>query len=252
MSEGTTGQPVEVPAEAPGSSTVPAQESRPAKSSGTGRSSSGDAGDREARDPDAGPGPEATDRPVGEDAAREGSAAGQGGGDGANRRRRGSRGGRGRSRSGAPVGLVGPDGDESPSATRSVATTDDGSPGPGGGPATVPPRGVPERPKIGDSRPARPPAGAVEAPPVGRGSGDGGRPGGSGGATRAGPEVEVGPARRADRPRSPRAGPRPPGSAPVRPTGGPRRAGSRGPRPGPGPRAAEGEGSGGARPSAAT
>src|SRR5580692_624079 len=84
MSDGATGQPVEVPADTPGSSTAPLQKPVPADPTGTGRPSPADAGGAEPRGSD-----------LGQD-----STGDQGGGDGANRRRRGSRGGRGRGRSG--------------------------------------------------------------------------------------------------------------------------------------------------------
>jgi ribonuclease E len=166
MSESTTGQPVEVPADSPGRSTATQQESTPGP-----RSASGD--------------PVAPEVP-GRGPTGASDSGAPGGGSNPNRRRRGSRGGRGRGRSG-PNGAGGPDetdagdaGDEAvatPAAAVAAAqpTLSAGEPG------SVP-RMAAERPKIGDSRPARPTeAEPAEAKTAVTGNGDGRRPGATAG-----------------------------------------------------------------------
>ena len=172
MSEGATGRPVEASADAPEPTTTPAVNTAPASPAGTGRELAAAPTGGEASGPaDAdSPGPSGGGGPAGE------QAGGSGGGEGANRRRRGSRGGRGRTRPpGAPAQ---PSEDATAPAhaaveTGAAAVVTDGS---------VPPRAVPERPKIGDSRPARPSADTPGGPPPasgGQGAGEGSRSGGS-------------------------------------------------------------------------
>ncbi len=184
MSEGATGQPVEVPAESPG----PAQTATPVTSNGAGTPPSGNGSHGEGSAPGAvGPG----DADVSQEGRDPNGARTQ------SRRRRGSRGGRGRSSSTGP--RAHDDGaDGRPDAAVSVPPVPTGA---GGSPAPSP--GVaPERPKIGDSRPARPvaepAAGATangggdtrrrpDTAPAGRGEGRGG----SGGRSRQRPAVPV-------------------------------------------------------------
>jgi ribonuclease E len=139
MSEAETGQPVEVSAESPRTpSATPGtnNDDKQAASERTGTAESANSG-----------GGASGDRPVG---TRE-----PGAGDGAARRRRGSRGGRGRSRpagSGpATEGEGTSDGEGQTKAPASgvVAGAANGTSGSAPGPTA-------ERPKIGDSRPARP------------------------------------------------------------------------------------------------
>ncbi len=158
MSDTAAGQPVEVPGDPPGSSTVAHEQDVPENHNGAGPPS------RAGGHPD-------EDTPSGalaEDSGRAngtgGNANGTGGsanGGGANgtggqaRRRRGARGGRGRGRSA-------PDGSEATGSVPSEGSPPAGPVGPGapGAPAgpveadSSPP--APERPKIGDTRPARP------------------------------------------------------------------------------------------------
>jgi ribonuclease E len=156
MADGATGQPVEVPADTPGSSTAASQQAAPDSKDRTDGSpaASGSTPATAAGGVDA----EFTSGPRGE----------QPGGDGTNRRRRGSRGGRGRGRSGTGAVHASDDGVETPGSTPVVAAVPPGggvaaggavsaAPAPGASP--VPPRPVTERPKIGDSRPARVPVG---------------------------------------------------------------------------------------------
>ncbi len=165
MSDGATGQPVEVPAEAPASSTAPAQQSAPAEPAGSGGSPT--QGDTGGSSPSPGGGSGQGDR--------EGVPATAAGGDGANRRRRGSRGGRGRGR---PAGATGGAPDAGEDAPPASAAAETGNPAPEvAGGVAVPPQSVPERPKIGDSRPARPPATAAGEPTGLRSQGDGSRTG---------------------------------------------------------------------------
>ena len=178
MSDGATGQPVEVPADAPA---APATTSTTAEPAGAGGSPTrGDAGG-ERLSPDAGPG----------QAKSEEAPAGAGGGQGPSRRRRGSRGGRGRSRPAGAAGSAAESGDEGSPESVSVESR---PPVPAAaGEATVSPPAVPERPKIGDSRPARPPvdaggAGATAgATGGGRSQGQGSRAGSSGARTQSRP-----------------------------------------------------------------
>ncbi len=159
MSDGATGQPVEVPADAPGSSTAPLATPTPAERAGDPGPTPEGRAEADARGPGADTG---AGKPTNEGAT---------GGDGPNRRRRGSRGGRGRGR---PAG-ANSDSSESGESTSelgsgSVVTgpaTAAAAGSPGGSP--VPPRGVPERPKIGDTRPARPPVGAAGTAAAGGG-----------------------------------------------------------------------------------
>ena len=169
MSDGATGQPVEVPAEAPASSTAPAPKSAPAEPAGTGGPSpQGDAGGA-ALSPGGGPG----------DGSREEVRTTAAGGDGSNRRRRGSRGGRGRGRPAGEAGSA-PDAREgAPPASLATEATESDNPAPkAAGGVAVPPQAVPERPKIGDSRPARPPADAAGDAGQGEESRSGVPPGG--------------------------------------------------------------------------
>ncbi len=139
MSDGATGQPVEVPADSPGSPPT----ATPITSSGVGTSPASGNGTRGDDSPTSGPvGPEV-----------------EGGARTPSRRRRGSRGGRGRSTS---PGARAQD-DREPDAAGPASAVAAPSPVPGTTgtttPAGPPPRPVPERPKIGDSRPARPAVG---------------------------------------------------------------------------------------------
>ena len=153
MSEAETGQPVEVSAEPPRTpSTKPGTNNdNQAASERTRPSGSTDSGG------DVVPG----DRTAG---PREAAS-----GDGANRRRRGSRGGRGRSR---PAGTGSASEDdmtegEGPAADVNATVVAVGVSGPSGSA----PQATAERPKIGDSRPARPTGNDVPVVPEARSSG---------------------------------------------------------------------------------
>ena len=129
---------MEVPAESPG----PAQAVTPVKSSGAGVAPSGNGSHGDG--PTSGAvGPEGDG--VGQEARDQNGARTQ------SRRRRGSRGGRGRSSSAGPRAEDGStEGQvDAPVPAAPAANEADGPPAAG-------PRPVPERPKIGDSRPARP------------------------------------------------------------------------------------------------
>ena len=142
MSDATAGQPVGVPGE-PGSSTAASRQTPSQKSAATVEGSAG-----------------------------SGPTPGGGGPGGQSRRRRGSRGGRGRGRSGAPGAQGQTPGEEGPEgAAVAFAPESPESPAP---PAAAPTTAVPrtpdapplvaaERPKIGDSRPARPTVAGVGA-----------------------------------------------------------------------------------------
>ncbi len=188
MSDGATGQPVDVPAETPGPSSAPATQSAPAHTAGTGGAPAQGRHGGDAPGPGSDPGP---------GQAESNGTNGGSGGEGANRRRRGSRGGRGRGRPAGAASEAGVNGSEAgvngdgPSLVSEVGPEPAAAPrGPAGAQAQAPapPRVAPERPKIGDTRPARPPvtnagSAATTTDPVGgRGAGDGTRPGGSPGA----------------------------------------------------------------------
>ncbi len=188
MSDGATGQPVDVPAETPGPSSAPATQSAPAHTAGTGGAPSQGRNGGDPPGPGSDPGP---------GQAESNGSNGGSGGEGANRRRRGSRGGRGRGRPAGAASDAGVNGSDpgvngdAPSL-RPEAGTEPAAAlrGPAGAQAQAPapPRAAPERPKIGDTRPARPPvttagsAATTTDPGGGRGAGDGTRPGGSPGA----------------------------------------------------------------------
>ncbi len=172
MSDATTGPPVGVPGDSPGSSTVAPEQAVTEGHHGVGPSAPSD------------------NRPDDGGAAGDGipGSRGPNGGGGQSRRRRGTRGGRGRSRTGGATGgegatggdgSSGDEGSTEPTGSAPFAGTNDGittapnaagegrpdgpdAPGSGSGPATAS-----ERPKIGDTRPARPTASPV--PVVGGG-----------------------------------------------------------------------------------
>ncbi len=171
MSDGATGQPVEVPADAPGSSTAPTANDAAAEPTVTRGSPPG--GEAQDADGDGASGQAAGDGPVGQ------QDRGTTGGDGSNRRRRGSRGGRGRGRPAAETPVTPESGSEVAAPSGSVVPTESVPATAGGPPA--PPRTVPERPKIGDSRPAKPPAGPAGTAAASSPSAEGGRSGGAGG-----------------------------------------------------------------------
>jgi hypothetical protein len=162
MSDAATGRPMDAPAESPGPPTVTPEKSTSRTPSGAGAPSTADGTAAE-----------------GLSARTAGPPAGQSGGEGAGRRRRGSRGGRGRPRTGATVTPDG-EGGAPASATlaaappRATADAPGTVPPPVGAPSQVPA----ERPKIGDTRPARPPVpGAPGAVAGGAGANGGKSPG---------------------------------------------------------------------------
>jgi len=192
MSEATTGQPVETPAESPGPSTAPTENDAvqaTGPSEGTSSSPITSSGD---------PSPSP---------AEGGGGSGSGGTPrtGQNRRRRGSRGGRGRGRSGSGTGGSGAAaGAESPPAEgtgpdgEAVTAVSSGSPARAdvggsaapvdpvretGGPTAPVPAGAVSRPKIGDTRPGTPAVAPEPAPRGGGGTraGNGRRAGNPGG-----------------------------------------------------------------------
>ncbi len=141
MSEATAGKPVEVPKE-PAPQTAARSGTPPEKAAGANDGSGGDTG------------------------LNSGGTDGASGTGTRNRRRRGSRGGRGRSRSATPSTAAG-------TSSGEAAVPDEGCPsaaspgaavaGAGAGAGQAPPaRPAAERPKIGDTRPARP-----TSPPTG-------------------------------------------------------------------------------------
>ncbi len=169
MSDAATGRPVGAPAEPPPSPTA-TQEGTTA------------GGPAIVADP---PAPPAPDDPDGSGADGQvtlarGSGPGGPGGGGQNRRRRGSRGGRGRGRSGGPNGSADlPDAPAEPKVTVAPAAP----------PAPVGEGPDAKRPKIGDTRPARPvpgDAGPAGVAPGGRNAGRGGAPANAGGSGRSG------------------------------------------------------------------
>ena len=157
MSDATTGPPVGVPGDSPGSSTVAPEQAVTEGHHGVGPSAPSD------------------NRPDDGGAAGDGipGSRGPNGGGGQSRRRRGTRGGRGRSRTGGATGgegatggdgSSGDEGSTEPTGSAPFAGTNDGittapnaagegrpdgpdAPGSGSGPATAS-----ERPKIGDTR----------------------------------------------------------------------------------------------------
>jgi ribonuclease E len=163
MSDTPTGQPVEAPAESPRPAALAPDKANPDTAT-------------ENKSSDPGP-PPAADGPVAQELTAQGGAGGgardQSSGDGPNRRRRGSRGGRGRGRVGAGPAHGAEEGETEPAdAAASIAPA---------GPTTAAglaaaPRVAPDRPKIGDSRPARPTGNDTAARTSGGGTTEAGRP----------------------------------------------------------------------------
>jgi ribonuclease E len=196
MSDAATGQPVEVPAESPATPTAPTETTIPV--------TTGDAGD-----PSPGTGADGgglIEAPGGEE------PPGQNVGGSPGRRRRGSRGGRGRARAGSPAtsNAAGgpsepaePAGTDGPAAPLSVVTSSAATPT------------AAERPRIGDTRPARPPS-----PDTGPGPAPGSGPGKRGSAEvrrPASPGPARNPARSGGGGRSRQRGGSGDGATPVRP-----------------------------------
>jgi ribonuclease E len=201
MSDATTGRPVEVPADPPGTPPAAPQVMAPVASGDTGSPPLSPPMGRGSEDPDAdGLNPSGPTGP-GQQPARSGQ----------NRRRRGSRGGRGRSRSatsatsatsasppvpgedGSPADPLGPAPMTPAAMTPAASSESDSPPVTASGPGLAP-RPVPERPKIGDSRPARPPATDSETDSVLAPAGNGR---GSTGGRRSDPTASRGPGRAA-------------------------------------------------------
>jgi ribonuclease E len=151
MSDATAGQPVEVPGDPPGSSTVAHEQDVPENHNGAGPSSP--AGGHSNDGAPAGALAEDSGRANGAASANgTGAARGAGGtnGTGGTKRRRGARGGRGRGRAAS-------DGSQVTGSVPEDGSTPADPPAPTGSAEPVAPaRAAPERPKIGDTRPARP------------------------------------------------------------------------------------------------
>jgi ribonuclease E len=166
MSDAATGQPVGAPADPPPPPTAAPEDLTPGRPA---RGAEPPEPEGRGTDGPVGPGTDGLTAP-----ARAASPGAQGGG-GQNRRRRGTRGGRGRSRTaGARGPAEAPPSDEPPLAVAPGAT-----PAVSPGPAPPTPAG-PDRPKIGDTRPARPVPANTGPAVVAPGGRNGGRSGGRG------------------------------------------------------------------------